>query len=235
MRPAPRRLGLATALLLLLAGRALAEPLLRTELLWLDHPPVASQAPLAVPFSLPLGWDPGDAAVILVSFWSSPASWRDRLMAALTDAGAAVLELDVEPVLDTGHAIATAPITEALLPRILAALHGLWWQAGAGLVVAIGEGVAGEAALRATEEAEAARHLRPNGPHLTAGVALGEDGARFAAGRPPAPEQGWALRAPLFCALLGQALAAPQLPPDCVAALLPGASQPALAGRSRVR
>jgi hypothetical protein len=124
-----------------------------------------------------------------------------------------------------------------LLRDLSAALLALHRDAGAGLVVAIGRGAAGEAALLAAQEAAMARRLGADGPRLAASAALGSGRPAFVLGAVPAAEQGWPARAPLLCAALSAAVRA-EAPPsgqpamtsereraemerDCLAALLP--------------
>ena len=65
--------------------------------------------------------------------------------------------------------------------------------------------IAGPAVLAATREEEAHRYLGPDGPRLSAAIALGGDGpAAYARGAPPAG-QAWEMRAGLLCAALAAA------------------------------
>jgi hypothetical protein len=100
--------------------------------------------------------------------------------------------------------------------EVLGAAAELKRVVGAGLVVAVGAGAAGAAALEAAREEVAARFLGAGGPRIAVAVAIGPDGGRtFAPGAPPLPEEAWGERFPLLCA----ALAGPEGPADCIAAL----------------
>jgi hypothetical protein len=151
--------------------------------------------------NLPPGWTTGDAAVVLAPGGDWPPGFRDRLVAALLDSGAAVLELN--------RPEAGRPPEEALAQDMGAALATLHQAFGAGLVVAIGHGMPGEAAMRAASPA-----ARPGGPAYAAAVALGPGAPRFALN--PMPEdQGWPQRAAILCDLID--LAGPTALPDFLA------------------
>lgn len=190
----------------------------RIEPLWLEpaHPedamgPVGYTVPALL--NIRPDWVTGDAAAIVLSDgpWAEPV--RDRLVAALLEAGAAVLELDVNTARgfapDNG-ATGPAPSGRDLLPDVFAALQSLRRDAGAGLVVAIGQGAGGEAALLAAPEAVAARHLGAAGPRLAAAAALKPGAARFAAGPPPSANEGWPVRAGPLCDVLRAVTIAPR-------------------------
>jgi hypothetical protein len=130
--------------------------------------------------SLPAGWLSGDALVVLMPGAFGEPGLRTRLIAAVLEAGAGVLELpqrpagvDVETVLRVGQR----------------ELH-------AGIVVLITHGAAGEAVFEA-----ASRARLPDRYGYSAVVHLGEAAVRVAFGDAP-PAQEWDVRGPLFCELL---------------------------------
>lgn len=242
MKPLPGRLGLAAAIVLAGVATASAQSLEHTrfEPLWLEPAlagGMARPAGYTVPalLNFPPGWATGDAAAIVVSDgpWADPG-WNG-LVAALLDAGAAVLELDVNAArgfaVDSGK---TGPALSRrdLLPDVFAALLALRRDAGAGLVIAIGRGEAGEAALLAATEGAAAHHLGASGPRLAAAVAFGPGQIRFAGGAPMPAAEDWPHRARLLCETLRGAagsLTAGFLEPCAGALLHPGATATATA------
>lgn len=172
MRP-----GLLACLLLPLAGGlAAAQEFPLTHALWIR--PAAAPPGEALPglLTLPPGWSTGDAAVVVLRRRDVAAAGPAALVAALLDAAAAVLELD--------------PGDEPAAPLLAGALEALRGTQGAGLVVAIGFGPLGEAALGAG--------------HIAAGIALDDGRARFRAGPPRPPAEAWPLRAGLLCDLLAR-------------------------------
>jgi hypothetical protein len=227
--PTRKTPALAAALALALAGPATALEHTHLEPLWLEPVPPAAPQPYAIPalLNLPAGWSAGDGGVILLSDgpWgdSRTSLMRDRLTAALLDEGAAVLELDVNTaraVADRAGTPGPVPRGRDLLPAIYGALLALRREGGAGLVVALGHGAAGEAALQASTEAAATHHIGEVGPRLAAAAALGPGPARFAAGARPAEAEGWPQRAPRLCHLLARlgAVPQPEAPGNCAQA-----------------
>lgn len=195
---------------LLLAAPAVAEDTVWREPLWLQPP--GADAPFPVLLAAPLGWQPGDAAVVVIPDPDGPQALRDRLVQALLAAGTVVVELD--PV--AARAVVPAlPPTPALDPAeqpaaLRAALRLLRTETGAGVLVVLGLGQAGPPALAAVAE-----------PNLAAAVALGPQ-PRFLAGAPPPAAEQWPLRAGLLCGLLAdlaQPATAPATLRDCRAAL----------------
>lgn len=174
---------------------------------WLPPPDGTAAQPGPAVLNLPPGWVAGDAAVVLAAGGDWPPGQRERLVAALLGAGAAVLELNL-PRPGAG----AEERAQADLVLALATLRG---TTGAGLVVAIGHGAGGEAALRAgTEAADAA------GWRYAAVAWLGPGEPRFL--RHDAPEaEAWTVRAPLLCDILAmvQEPAASPLAVACRAAL----------------
>ncbi len=146
----------------------------------------------------PAGWRSGDAAVVIAPGGNWPDWLRARLAAALLDAGAAVLEL---------------PQGVPWAPGLGPAIHALRRDASAGIIVAIGRGEGGEAALALAgvphPDVAALARIGPGVPIF-----------RFAAA---APAEGWPQRAALFCALLAD-LAPPDAPGlgEACRAALPG-------------
>lgn len=228
--------GLAVAILLATAaGRAPARDIEVPAVEALFFAPAGGGPEQAVPALLttPPGWVPGDAAVVLLV----PAEGRDpdlghRLAEALLAQGAAVLEPDLLAAqggiaADSGAVPPPGGTPPAVLvPGVLGAAQALHRLVGAGLVVAIGAGAEGEAALLATA----------GSPELAAAVLLGPGAPAFLPGAIP-PGQGWAARAPLLCALVAGAASAPGAHPrrmeaECAAALLAPPAALALAGPS---
>jgi hypothetical protein len=138
--------------------------------------------------NLPPGWSSGDAVTIVAPGGAWPPGQRDRLVAALLDAGAAVLEPNV---------VRPGLPREAAMDRMLIeALRTAQEALGAGLVVAVGRDEGGSAALRAAEEAK-----RAGGAEFAAAVRLGPGAPVFHPGR-VGPGESWPARATLFCDLL---------------------------------
>ena len=166
--------------------------------------------------NLPGAWSAGDAAVILFAEDDAALRAQRHLTAALLQEAAAVLEFP------SGPAEGCALRESDQVGEVLGALQDLGVQVGAGLVVAIGVGQAGPAALAAAQEEVAGRYLGPAGPRLAAGIAL-QQGAppAFAAGPPPPLTEGWRLRAPLLCDAVGAATGGPAVAQACRAALVP--------------
>jgi hypothetical protein len=136
---------------------------------------------------VPPGWCIGDAAAVIVDDTAWPTAMHDELIAALLASGAAVLEL----------APAAGEPPEAALRRDLReALTTLTRIEGAGLLVAIGYGEGGDALMESAGDDEQG---------YAAVVRLGPGAPRFAIAEAPA-EEGWPLRAPLFCDLLAALL-----------------------------
>jgi hypothetical protein len=207
---------LLLAALLALASRP--APALETpwyEALWLEPP--GAQAPLPALLTLPPAWLSGDAAVVLLSDSPMPGPLHQRAMEAILAADAGVLELD--PTAGEAGITGTAP-ERAADPTLAAALLVLRRDIGAGLIVAVGFGRAGEAALRAAEASAAGSLL----PGLAAAAALGRpaDGPApdFRVGALPPEAEQWLLRAPLFCGLLADLAGGAEARSRCVAALL---------------
>jgi hypothetical protein len=166
--------------------------------------------------NLPGAWSAGDAAVILFAEDDAALRAQRHLTAALLQEATAVLEFP------SGPAEGCTLRESDQVGEVLGALQDLRVQARAGLVVAIGVGQAGPAALAAAQQDVAGRYLGPDGPRLAAGIALQEGApAAFAAGPPPPPTEGWHLRAPLLCDAVGAATGGPAVAQACRAALLP--------------
>jgi hypothetical protein len=174
---------------------------------WVSDPDTPSIARAPGLLNVPPGWGSGDAAVIL-----SPGAWpdglRDRLVAALLDSGAAVLEI--------GLARAGGGGTAALARDMVGGLRLLRDVEGAGLTVAIGFGDGGDAALVAERVAPA------DAEGFAAAVRLGPGAAAFASGA-VAEAESWPMRVPLFCGVLAGALraGAAEFAASCEAGLRP--------------
>lgn len=145
----------------------------------------------------PAGWRSGDAAVVLAPGGDWPDGLRARLVMALLATGAAVLDLP-QGAPSPGH--------------LAAAIGALRRDASAGIVVAIGRGEGGAAALALAGLAVPFAALAWIGP--------GAPVFRFAEA---APAEAWAERAKLLCALL-VGLAPPDAPglDEACRAALPG-------------
>jgi hypothetical protein len=206
----PIATALAASLSLAVAMPGQAGPLddARVEPLWLS-----TRSTLAL-LTVPQGWALGDAAAVVVD--GQGVEERRRAVVALVGEGAAVLTLDSHPT--------SSPTADAgeMVPELLGALQALRRDAGAGLVVALGHGAGGEAALMAAREEMAAPQLGRGGPRFAAAASLGPGWPAFAAGASPPAYEAWSTRAPLLCAALGSALepSAPRARQDCIAALL---------------
>jgi hypothetical protein len=136
---------------------------------------------------LPPGWCIGDAAAVIVADAAWPAGLRGDLIAALLASGAAVLEL--------GLPADEEPRAAALDRELREALTTLTQIEGARLLVAIGFGEGGDALM------ETARTINEDMQGYAAVVRLGPGEPRFGIAEAPV-EEGWPLRAPLFCDLL---------------------------------
>lgn len=177
------------------------------EPIWIGTVAADGTAGRTIPalLNLPPGWMLGDAAVMIVSdgLWPGPA--RERLVAPLLDEAAAVLDLDVNTArgFSPENSLTGPPATaEELVPDVRGAAETLRRDAGAGLVVALGHGPGGEAALLA---ASLERASRSHASALVAVASLGPGPARFALGG-AAPGRGWPVRAELLCRLLAAAV-----------------------------
>lgn len=229
MTSAPLRRAAFAAAAALLAGlpapRVAAEPP-RTVSLFIQAPAAGAAADAGCMgtalLTEPSGWSLGDAAAVVVADHEGRDAARDRLTGAMLAEGAAVLELG------TGGLCGGAAGPVAAL---FGALRVLRWEAGAGLVVAIGHGAGGELALSAVSEEEAAAHLGSSSrDRYAAAASFGAGRAAYAPGQAPAREEAWPLRAGLLCEVLARA-SAPEgvgeegprgaTAHDCVTALVP--------------
>lgn len=192
--------GLAVTLAAL-APAVADEPFANLELLWARPATEAgAMRPCArlLVLNMPRDWVVGDAAVAVFAPQDAEAAIRP-LVRTLIPELAAVLEVPMHPV-EGCRAPPAGPLAE-----VLGVVRALRVENSAGLVVAIGIGAAGPAVLAATREEEARRYLGPDGPRLSAAIALGGDGpAAYARGAPPAG-QAWETRAGLLCAALAAA------------------------------
>lgn len=232
-RPVPLAARLLAGLLLPPAA-AVAEPVWR-EAVWVS--PAGAGAAIPGLLSVPSGWQPGDAAALLLPAGPAPDPLRHRVAEALLAAEAAVLDLDPQAA---GRHVPGLPPRPGLQPdevrpALAAAAGVLRQEVGAGLTVVIGFGLAGDAALAAAEGSAAGAPA----PGFAAAAALGGTGpARFRAGVPPPAAQAWPRRAPLLCDLLAQPAAEPEARQRCTRALLgpptgPLWEPPLLAARGR--
>jgi hypothetical protein len=185
----------------------------RMEPVWIEAvgPDGEKGLTFAALLNLPPGWMFGDAAVLVLSDGPWPDLARERLIGALLGEWAAVLELDVKGARQAGSdksPARPAPTVEELSLDVRAAVDVLRRDTGAGLVVAVGQGAGGEAALLA-----ASRELA-NGPDrdrggLVAAAALGPEPARFSLGGAE-PGRGWPVRAELLCGVLAGVIPPPE-------------------------
>ncbi len=178
---------LAGVILASLATGAAAQPMPLTQAVWLADGGGGRFGLL----TLPAGWTTGDAAVILLIRRGSSFAEGWLLPAALLAEEAAVLELD--------------PGQAAVAPLLDSARQALGVTQGAGAVLVIGAEAFGDAALAAASQG------------FTAGIALDDSGAYFAAGPEPPAREAWPLRAGLLCDTLEGLLLARSAP--CRAAL----------------
>ncbi len=228
-RPARVAAALAMVLTALQPDTAVALGDTHIEPLWLRPASSSATGPIAsndtlAPLLLPSGWSLGDAAAVIVSDRPGMEEGHRRVVAALIEEGAAVLEIDWH--MGRGRAPHAASTPQDLVPNLFGALLALRRDAGAGLMVALGYGAGGPAALLAAQEDVAVPHLGPAGPRFVAAAALGPGRPAFAAGAAPPAEEGWPTRAPLLCkALAGAAEAGrAEAERDCIAGL-EGAAQ----------
>jgi len=176
----------------------------RMEPVWIDTVAPDGAAGHTIPalLNLPSAWMVGDAAVLILSDGPWPGLARERLVARLLGEGAAVLELDVTAARGFGpeNAKVGPPATaDELLPDVRGAVETLRRDAGAGLVVALGHGAGGDAAVL---EAEAERASQPGGAGgIAAAASLGPGPAHFALGGAETG-RGWPFRAGLLCEML---------------------------------
>ena len=125
----------------------------------------------------PLGWSVGDAAAVIVANHGRPDRLRDRVVNALLAEGASVLEL---------RAGSSCGGDAAPVPALFAALRAVRLDAGAGLVVAVGQGSGAEAVLSAESEAVALAHLGPAiEDRYAAAVGIGQGAVVVVPGRMP--------------------------------------------------
>jgi hypothetical protein len=172
--------------------------------------------------NLPPGWMFGDAAALVLSDGPWPELVRERVVSALLEERAAVLEFDATASRSTGP----EPTAAELTLDVRAAAEALRRDIGVGLVVAIGHGAGGNAALLAASLDRTA--LRPDGDAglLAAAVSLGPGPARFALGGAE-PGPGWPIRAERLCGVVAAVATAlkPDTRAECQRALLkPGAA-----------
>jgi hypothetical protein len=237
-----RRLAAAIGLAALAAQPVAATEYTRFELLLV--PPVRADAlrPLPVLLNLPPTWQAGDAAAILLFHPPAAEPLRNRLVGALLDLGAAVLELDAnvaEGFIADPDALPVVPTAETLLRDLRAAERALRADYAPGLVIAVGHGLGGEAVLMMADP-------DPGATRVAAIASLGPGAPAFRAGAPPPAGESWPARAPLLCEAIAyaHAAAATPLPDDegyrarqvaaernCAAALLTMRGEGPLAGR----
>jgi hypothetical protein len=151
--------------------------------------------------ALPPGFLAGDAIVVLTPDDGWPRGQRERLAAAILASGAGVLEMN-------------RPRAARLAEEIAAALSTLRRNHGAGLMVVIGRGEAGEAALAVAAEA-----VDEAGEHDVAAIRLGPGEATFALSG-VAPLFAFPERPGLLCDILAAAWVAgePDVLGGCLAA-----------------
>lgn len=179
------------------AGRiaSAAEPFAEYALLDFDpaaHGAQARHRPGSGLLLYPAGWTLGDAAALVVHDGPSPGAMARDVRERLLREEAAVLELTAGP-----------QPPAALLPAVFAALDALRHHAGAGLVVIIGVGLAGEVALLSTDPAQADRYVGADGPRFSAHLHLDPLQARFLPGHQAIEaREAWPARASALCVAL---------------------------------
>ncbi len=144
--------------------------------------------------NIPEGWQSGDAAAVVMAPDGGGFDIARPLVGALLAQQTAVLEL---PTGRGGGVGPCAAVPADAVAQFLGALSALRAETGAGVVVAIGLGDAGPAALAAGTAAGrwwCTLRLR--------GGARWHPAALFEAGAAPPPEERWSDRAPLLCAAL---------------------------------
>lgn len=170
----------------------------------------------------PATWNPGGAAVVMLSRTPQPVGLGDSLLAALLGQQAAVLEVtpgscETDPGL--------ADVRQDALDVLAGALVALR-AAGAGLVVAVGHGeAAAAAAIEATNGPALDSRLGPGGPRFAAGLGLGGGAPAYAAGaqqpvREPASSHVFAL-----CGALAQVMPAAEGSAAACASMLADSGQ----------
>jgi hypothetical protein len=225
--PALAVIAALAAALLAWAAPAAPPQYSRVEPLWIDtsNPDGEEGHTVTALLNLPSGWMFGDAAALVVSDAPWPELVRERLVSALLDERAAVLEIDAIDFQNTGD----RPRPEELAPLVRAAVETLRRDTGAALVVALSHGAGGAAVVRAALLDRTA--TRPDGEGLLAAAAsLGPGPARFALGGAE-PGRGWPIRVEHLCGVLAAVAVAsePGFRAECLRALL-GPSE-AYAGR----
>ena len=196
----------------LLAALACSAPALaieqsRVEPVWIESlaPDGDGVHTISALLSLPPGWMVGDAAALLLSDGPWPGTARERLVAALLGEQAAVLEFDMRAARRLGMEdarVGPEPTAVELALDVGAAVEVLRRETGAGLVVALGHGVGGDAALAAASLERSAPE--PDRAGLVAAASLGPGSWRVALGG-AAPGRGWPVRAERLCAVLAWA------------------------------
>ena len=222
MTPLPALSWVLAVLLLAAAPSADAQPFAGNDLVWMRPAvPAGAAQPCdrLLVLSAPRDWATGDAAVVLVTAAPHAEAAAAHLAEALLAEETAVARLRAG---DGGGIGPCASAPADPVAELLGALAALRGQAGAGLVVAIGLGAAGPAALAAAEEEVAQHALGAGDTRLAAGIALDEAGTRFRAGPPPPPREAWAARVPLLCEALAP-LTGAEAAAACQAALAPAA------------
>lgn len=195
-----------TALLLAAAARATEHTTF--EPLWMAPDDNETDVVHTLPglISLPPGWQPGGGAAIMIGAPEVPGGPRDGVVSRLLGEGALVLELDVFTArgyaADSGAA-PSPPDAAALAHDLFAALRVLRREYDPGLVVSLGFGLGGEAALRA-----ATMRLPRGVTGFVAGADLESRPTRFAPGAPPDGAEAWSLRVRSLCRALTEPAAA---------------------------
>lgn len=196
---------LAAALSSAPAPRAAAVEYTHMEPVWIDATGPDGTMSHTVPalLNVPPAWMVADAAVAVLSDgpWSGLA--RERMVGALLGEGAAVLELDVNTARGfspENTKMGPPPTAGELLADVRGAADALRRDVGAGLVVVLGRGAAGEAAVLAADRERAAGPGLVD-PAIAVAASLGPGPAQFARGG-AATGRGWPVRARLLCGIL---------------------------------
>jgi hypothetical protein len=170
------------------------------DLVWVTPAAEGSAPPCSrlLVLELPRNWMAGDAVAVLLTGSRSGAMAARPVAAALLAEQAGVLHYPSGPA----EACPNRDVDQ--VAEVLGALRTLQTRRDAGVVVAVGFGEAGPAALAAAREEVALRHLGAGGPRLAAAAARDAAGGwtfRAGATPPPSAEQ-WQARVPYLCAAL---------------------------------
>ena len=157
--------------------------------------------------NIPSTWQPGDAAVLLLTDWSLRDPRRDALVAVLLEERAAVVEVAAgAPTHCDGDTEATSRLAPPEDPiALMFTLLDATRRAGAGLVVALGYGPGSGIATQVVREEIAARYLPHGAPRFAAAAMMADGEPAFLLGPPSERREAAPERFRRFCGALGQA------------------------------